>query len=97
MDNLAGGLTLRSPIGWKARDFILALERHSSRREIMFSAIETVRRLWRGESLALPDADGHNTEVRIHPLPMQSELPFWIACAANLKPSESRAKLERTY
>lgn len=84
VDNLARGrVDLAFATGWSARDFILAPERHARRKEIMFSAIEAVRRLWRGESLVLPDAEGHSAEVRIHPLPMQSELPVWITCAGN--------------
>jgi alkanesulfonate monooxygenase SsuD/methylene tetrahydromethanopterin reductase-like flavin-dependent oxidoreductase (luciferase family) len=39
--------------------------------------IETVRRLWRGEAVRVPDGEGRPIEVRILPQPVQPELPLW--------------------
>ena len=39
--------------------------------------IETVRRLWRGEAVRVPDGEGRPIEVRILPQPVQRELPLW--------------------
>jgi alkanesulfonate monooxygenase SsuD/methylene tetrahydromethanopterin reductase-like flavin-dependent oxidoreductase (luciferase family) len=39
--------------------------------------IETVRRLWRGEAVRVPDGEGRPIEVRILPQPIQRELPLW--------------------
>jgi hypothetical protein len=40
--------------------------------------IETVRRLWRGEAVRVPDGEGRLIEVRILPQPVQPELPLWL-------------------
>jgi natural product biosynthesis luciferase-like monooxygenase protein len=47
----------------------------------MFSGIETVQKLWRGESILLPNGVGEETEIKIYPLPKQQELPVWITCS----------------
>ena len=39
--------------------------------------VETVRRLWRGEAVQVPDGEGRPIEVRILPQPIQPELPLF--------------------
>jgi alkanesulfonate monooxygenase SsuD/methylene tetrahydromethanopterin reductase-like flavin-dependent oxidoreductase (luciferase family) len=39
--------------------------------------VETVRRLWRGEAIQVPDGEGRPVEVRILPRPIQPELPLF--------------------
>jgi alkanesulfonate monooxygenase SsuD/methylene tetrahydromethanopterin reductase-like flavin-dependent oxidoreductase (luciferase family) len=39
--------------------------------------VEVIRRLWRGESVRVPDGEGREIEVRILPRPIQPELPLW--------------------
>ena len=41
--------------------------------------IDTVRRLWRGDAVQVPDGEGRPIQVRILPQPVQPELPLWIA------------------
>lgn len=41
------------------------------------AGVETVRRLWRGETVRVPDGEGRPVEVRILPRPIQPELPLW--------------------
>lgn len=41
------------------------------------AAVETVRRLWRGEAVRVPDGEGRPVDVRILPRPIQAELPLW--------------------
>jgi alkanesulfonate monooxygenase SsuD/methylene tetrahydromethanopterin reductase-like flavin-dependent oxidoreductase (luciferase family) len=41
-------------------------------------ALETVRRLWRGEAERVFDGEGRPIEIRILPQPLQPELPFWL-------------------
>ena len=41
------------------------------------AGIETVRRLWQGEAVRVPDGEGRAIEVRILPQPVQPELPLW--------------------
>ena len=38
--------------------------------------VEIIRRLWRGESVQVPDGEGRPVEVRILPRPIQPELPL---------------------
>lgn len=40
-------------------------------------SLETVRRLWRGEAVRVPDGEGRPIEVRILPQPIQPELPLF--------------------
>ncbi len=39
--------------------------------------IETVRSLWRGDAVRVPDGEGRPIEVRILPQPVQPEFPLW--------------------
>lgn len=64
------GLSFAS--GWHPTDFALLPESYADRRELMFSGIEAMRRLWRGEA-----------EVRLEPQPVQAELPVWVTCSMN--------------
>lgn len=41
------------------------------------SEIQTVRQLWKGEAVRVPDGEGRLIEVRILPQPIQRELPLW--------------------
>jgi alkanesulfonate monooxygenase SsuD/methylene tetrahydromethanopterin reductase-like flavin-dependent oxidoreductase (luciferase family) len=46
--------------------------------EPLLSALETIRRLWRGEAERVLDGEGRPIEVRILPQPLQPELPVWL-------------------
>lgn len=41
------------------------------------SDLDTVRRLWRGEAIRVPDGEGRPMELRILPKPIQPELPLF--------------------
>ena len=43
--------------------------------------VETVRRLWRGEAERVPDGEGRPIDIRIHPQPIQADLPLWLTDA----------------
>ena len=76
VDNLSGGrIGLSYASGWHPNDFSLAPENYGNHRELMFERIETVRRLWRGESLRVKDGAGKEVDVRIYPLPARRDLP----------------------
>ncbi len=84
IDNLSNGRAgVAFASGWHANDFVFAPQNYSQRKELMYEAIETVRRLWRGESLTVPNGEGQPVTVRILPRPLQSELPFWVTAAGN--------------
>ncbi|HVR99010.1 MAG TPA: MupA/Atu3671 family FMN-dependent luciferase-like monooxygenase, partial [Thermoanaerobaculia bacterium] len=69
--------------GWHVDDFVLAPESYKRRKDVMLGGIETVRRLWRGEAVQLPNGVGKEVQVRAHPRPFQSELPIWLTAAGN--------------
>jgi natural product biosynthesis luciferase-like monooxygenase protein len=85
VDNLSGGrVGISFASGWQPDDFVLRPENHAEAREIMFREIETVRRLWRGESVAFPGPKGP-VAVRTLPRPVQSELPVWVTSAGSVE------------
>ncbi|HZM00907.1 MAG TPA: MupA/Atu3671 family FMN-dependent luciferase-like monooxygenase, partial [Planctomycetota bacterium] len=84
VDNLSGGrVGVSFASGWHPHDFVLAPQNHDDPRAVMLRNIEIVRRLWRGEAVAFPDAQGVEIPVRTLPRPVQPELPVWITSAGN--------------
>jgi natural product biosynthesis luciferase-like monooxygenase protein/amino acid adenylation domain-containing protein len=83
VDNLSGGrVGISFASGWHAADFVFAPDAYATRREALREQIETVRRLWRGESLRVRGGAGE-VEVRVLPRPVQPELPVWLTAAGN--------------
>jgi natural product biosynthesis luciferase-like monooxygenase protein len=84
VDNLSNGRAAISfASGWNAKDFALKPENYEDRHEVMFRQIETVRRLWRGESITALSGAGSEVEVKILPRPIQPELPVWVTAAGS--------------
>ena len=82
IDNLSGGrVDISFAKGWNPNDFVLAPDNYTNRSQIMFDGIQTVQCLWRGESIYLANGNQEETEIKIYPLPKQSELPVWITCS----------------
>ncbi|MEZ4694959.1 MAG: LLM class flavin-dependent oxidoreductase [Rhodothermales bacterium] len=96
VDNLSGGrVDISFAAGWQPNDFLLQPANWERRKEIMFEQIEVVQRLWRGEAVEFPKADGKNVSVRTLPRPVQQELPVWITAAGN--PETFRLGAENGY
>lgn len=86
VDNLSGGrVGLSFASGWHANDFAIRPENYENRREIMAEYIDTVKTLWRGESITRKNGEGNEIELKILPPPIQSEPPMWIASAGNVE------------
>ncbi|MDE4131502.1 LLM class flavin-dependent oxidoreductase [Phaeobacter sp. QD34_3] len=85
IDNLtAGRAGLGFAAGWQPDDFILRPENTPpANKPAMYEAIETVRRLWRGEEVAFPRKDGGTHAVITQPRPVSKELPVWVTTAGN--------------
>ena len=82
VDNLSQGrIDLAFARGWNPNDFVFSPSAYDNATEVLHSGIETVRKLWRGESLSLPNGEGKLADVRLHPLPCQPELPIWLTCS----------------
>ncbi|MEH2172824.1 MupA/Atu3671 family FMN-dependent luciferase-like monooxygenase [Nostoc sp.] len=84
VDNLSNGrVGISFASGWQPNDFVLAPDRYAERKTIMAQGIATVRQLWRGEAIALPDGTGQTIDVQTFPRPVQPELPVWVTAAGN--------------
>lgn len=84
VDNISKGrVGISFAAGWQPNDFVLKPENFADRKNIMFRDIEVVRKLWRGETVALPGPNGKDVSVRTLPRPIQPELPSWITIAGN--------------
>jgi natural product biosynthesis luciferase-like monooxygenase protein len=84
VDNLSGGRAgVSFASGWHAADFALQPESYERRRQLVVERAEQVRSLWRGESVKVRDGTGSERDVRIHPAPVQPELPVWMTTTGN--------------
>ncbi len=85
IDNLtAGRAGIGFAAGWQPDDFILRPENTPpANKPAMYEAIETVRKLWRGEEVAFPRQDGGTHDVITQPRPVSTELPVWVTTAGN--------------
>jgi natural product biosynthesis luciferase-like monooxygenase protein len=84
VDNLSHGrIGISFASGWHADDFALAPQNYLARKTEMKSSIETIRRLWRGDSVATANGLGKMVELRTFPKPIQRELPIWVTCSGN--------------
>jgi iturin family lipopeptide synthetase A len=80
VDNLSDGRAgVSFASGWHPDDFALAPTAYAGRHEAMRRGIETVRRLWRGEPLAVTGGTGQPLDVRLFPLPKRAEIPIWLS------------------
>lgn len=85
VDNLSQGrVGLSFASGWHANDFALMPENYADRRKIMATAIDTVRRLWRGEKVPARSGNGDLIEVGIFPAPVQPEPQIWMTSAGSI-------------
>src|SRR6266699_2367508 len=84
VDNLsAGRVAISFGSGWNVDDFLFFPERYGPRHATMYEQIETVQRLWRGESHVQQNSLGHEVSVKIYPRPVQATLPLWITSSGN--------------
>jgi natural product biosynthesis luciferase-like monooxygenase protein len=85
IDNLtAGRAAIGFASGWQPDDFILRPENTPpANKQAMFDALETVRKLWRGEEVAFPRQDGGEFSVVTQPRPVSKELAAWVTTAGN--------------
>ncbi len=84
VDNLSSGrVGLAFASGWHANDFALMPANFQDRRRLMSEGIETMRALWRGESVTAKSGDGKDARIQIYPTPVQKELPIWITASGS--------------
>jgi natural product biosynthesis luciferase-like monooxygenase protein len=84
VDNLSAGRAAVSfGAGWNTNDFVLNPHRYAGRRDVMLEQLDTVRTLWEGGSVTLPNGADRPTEVHLHPKPVQDRLPVWLTSSGN--------------
>ncbi|MBL0422889.1 LLM class flavin-dependent oxidoreductase [Ramlibacter sp. AW1] len=84
VDNLSRGrVGVSFAAGWQPNDFVLAPQNFANRKQLMLDGIDTVRRLWSGETVEFPGHDGKPVAVRTLPRPVQRQLPMWLTAASN--------------
>jgi natural product biosynthesis luciferase-like monooxygenase protein len=85
IDNLTNGRAgMAIASGWQPDDFVLRPENAPpNNKPAMFDAIRDLRKLWRGEAVGFPRADGTLHEVVTQPRPVSSDLPVWVTTAGN--------------
>ena len=94
VDNISKGrVGISFASGWQPNDFVLRPENYKDAKNVMLRDIETVRKLWRGESLKMTSPMGKEIEVRTLPRPVQKELPVWLTTAGNPESFEAAGKL----
>ena len=83
--NLSNGrVGLSFASGWHSNDFALAPDNYTRRRELMAEGIDTIRALWRGESVTVRGGDGRDVDVTMYPPPVQRAPKLWITAGRSV-------------
>lgn len=86
VDNLSNGRAgIAIASGWQPNDFVLRPDAFADRKTTAMDSVDTLRRLWKGETLEFPGHDGKPVGVSIHPRPVQDDLPLWLTAAGNVE------------
>jgi natural product biosynthesis luciferase-like monooxygenase protein len=92
VDNLSRGrVAVSFASGWHPNDFLFTPDAYEQRKELMFRHIETIQRLWAGETVTFRGVNDSPVEVSILPKPIQPQLPVWITTAGS--PATGRSGL----
>jgi natural product biosynthesis luciferase-like monooxygenase protein len=84
VDNLSHGrVGMSFAAGWQPNDFVLNPSKYGSAKTELPGMIDTVRRLWRGETVDFPGHDGNPVHIRTLPRPVQPELECWLTSAGS--------------
>ncbi|HEY1533157.1 MAG TPA: MupA/Atu3671 family FMN-dependent luciferase-like monooxygenase, partial [Polyangiaceae bacterium] len=85
VDNLSHGrVGLSFASGWHVDDFALAPGNYANRKQVTLQGIETIRKLWRGESVPVKNGNDQEIQVKILPRPVQPNPPIWLTAASSL-------------
>jgi natural product biosynthesis luciferase-like monooxygenase protein len=86
VDNLSDGrVDLAFAVGWNPNDFVIAPQHFEDRVARTYEGIDTVKALWRGETITRPNGLGEPFDFRIYPLPRQKELTCWMTCSGGIE------------
>ncbi len=86
VDNLSNGrVELSIASGWHPNDFVLASDSYENRHQIMREKIDELKKLWKGNSISRKNGLGKDFEFKIHPVPVQDEVPLWITAGGSIE------------
>jgi len=84
VDRMSGGRAgLAVASGWNPRDFVLAPDNFTNRKEVLRAGVRELRSLWSGAATVRTGWDGAEQEIRTHPLPVRGGLPLWVTAAGS--------------
>ena len=84
VDNLSRGrVGVSFASGWHPDDFLFAPGMYDERKEVMYRHIETIRKLWAGESVTFQSVNESAVGVSILPRPIPPQFPVWITTAGS--------------
>ncbi len=96
VDNLSNGrVGLGVACGWVPNDFVISgnQESFATRKDVFAQSIDTIGKLWSGESITVTNPHGETVDVTTLPRPIQTELPMWITAAVNPQTFEQAGQL----
>jgi natural product biosynthesis luciferase-like monooxygenase protein/amino acid adenylation domain-containing protein len=94
VDHLSGGrVGVAFASGWVPEDFVLAPDHFADRYQVMLDGVAQVRELWRGGTMSARNGAGHMSQVRLHPRPIQPELPVWITATRSPATFEAAGRM----
>jgi natural product biosynthesis luciferase-like monooxygenase protein len=84
IDRMSGGrVDIGVALGWNPNDFVFQPDNFDRRNEILPDMLNTVRRLWRGETVMLEGGKGEPVPVEIFPKPVNGDIPLWFTAPKN--------------
>jgi len=84
VDNLSNGrVGLSIASGWNPDDFVFFPKNYKNKHGVMYEGINTIRKLWKGESIQRLSGSQTQTSIRIFPRTVQKEIPFHITTSGN--------------
>lgn len=93
IDRLSGGRAgLSFGSGWNADDFVLAPGAYDDRKQLMWTQIDQLRTLWRGEPITRTNGRGQPTAVSTQPRPVTKEPPLWVTVSGSPETAQRAAK-----
>ncbi|WP_404384166.1 MupA/Atu3671 family FMN-dependent luciferase-like monooxygenase [Caenispirillum salinarum] len=84
IDRMSGGrVDIGVALGWNPNDFVFTPDNFDRRNEILPEMLDTVRRLWRGETVTFNGGKGEPVPVEIFPKPVNGDIPLWFTAPKN--------------
>jgi len=86
LDNLSNGrVDMGFASGWNPNDFVVSPDTFHNLRNVWFSRMDEVQKLWRGEAVTYQNGKNEPVDVRVFPRPQQPELNLWVTISGNPK------------